>query len=95
MSSISGKSLTPPVTRGLIKSVLLYFIMVRLSLTLLQGIFFRIESTMIPSRTAEAIKLEHFQIDNQKSGVRGDQRSLTHCSESRVIKFLFKSTNRS
>ena len=50
---------------------------------------------MIPSRTAEAINLEHFQIDNQKSDGRGQQRSLTPCSESKVIKFYFESTNKS
>ena len=50
---------------------------------------------MISSRTAEATKLEHFQIDNQKSGGRGQQRSLTPCSESKVIKFYFESTNKS
>ena len=79
MGSISGKRLTPPLN----------------TFAVTQGIFLNIESNMIPSRTAEAIKLEHFQIDNQKSGGRGQQRSLTPCSESKVIKFYFESTNKS
>ena len=55
----------------------------------------RLTLLQLPSRTAEAINLEHFQIDNQKSGGRGQKRSLTPCSESKVIKFYFESTNKS
>ena len=61
MGSMSGKNLTPPLKTLAVTQGKLYF--------------FQIESNMIPSRTAEAIKLEHFQIDNQKSDGRGQ-----HCS---------------
>ena len=83
MSSISGKSLTPPLNNFCSYPGENFVF------------FFYIESNMIPSRTAEAINLEHFQIDNQKSGGRGQKRSLTPCSESKVIKFYFESTNKS